>query len=127
RVGASSVDELLLLADVARESGHPEEAAEPLRRVLSSFASDPQAALAALTLGKLELETLHRHLAAAAAFERAIELGLPAALQEQAYARRVEALARAGDRDAARRAAEEYRARFPAGRYLSNVDQWAAP
>lgn len=113
---------LLALADVARLSGHPREAVEPLRRVARS--GDGRAALAAFTLGRVELAELGDPGSAAGSFELALRLGLPAGLQEAAHARLVEAHARAGDAAKARRWAEEYGRRFPNGRHAASVQRW---
>jgi transmembrane sensor len=85
------VPDLLALADVARLSGHPAEAVAPLERILTDFSHDPQAPLAAFALGRLELDALDRPSAAAAALERALELGVPRSLREAVQARLVEA------------------------------------
>ena len=76
------VADLLVLADVARLSGHPREAVAPLERILRDFPRDPQAPLAALALGRLELDTLDRPARAAAALNRALALGVPRSLRE---------------------------------------------
>jgi transmembrane sensor len=127
RAREASVDDLLALADVARLSGHPAEAVAPLDQVLAAHADDPSAALAAITLGRLHLDALGRPAEAARALRRALALGVPASLEEDARARLVEALARAGDAEGARRAAEAYRARFPAGRRAAEVARLVAP
>lgn len=124
---AASVDDLLALADVARLSGHPADAVTPLAHVVSDHAGDPRASLAAFTLGRLQLDSLRQPALAAAAFERAVALGLPQSLQEDAFARLVEARAKAGDASGARSAAEEYARRFPAGKRLEEVRRWAEP
>ncbi|HEY8088312.1 MAG TPA: FecR family protein [Polyangiaceae bacterium] len=121
---SASVEDLLALADVARLSGHPGDAVTPLSRVLSEHADDPRAPLAAFTLGRLELDTLMHPALAAEAFARAIALGLPQSLQEDAHARLVEARARAGDTSGARAAAQDYEQRFPAGKRLDEVRRW---
>jgi transmembrane sensor len=121
----ASVDDLLALADVARLSGHPADAVTPLNRVVAEHAGDPRASLAAFTLGRLQLDALTHPALAAAAFEHAMALGLPQSLQEDAYARLVEARAQAGDASGARSAAEEYQRRFPAGKRLDEVRRWA--
>ncbi len=115
------VANLLVLADVARLSGHAEEAVAPLERILRRFPGDPQAPLAALALGRLELDALHRPADAAVALNRALALGVPASLREDVRARLVEAYARAEDGPAARAAAAAYVREFPDGRYLSLV------
>jgi transmembrane sensor len=115
------VADLLVLADVARLSGHGEEAVGPLERILRRFPSDPQAPLAALALGRLELDTLHRPADAAVALNRALALGVPVSLREDVRARLVEAYARAENWPAARTAAAAYVREFPHGRDLSLV------
>lgn len=115
------VADLFLLADVARLSGHAADAVVPLERILSRFPHDPQASLAALALGRLELDDLNRPTEAAGALNRALELGVPKSLREDVRARLVEAYARAGNRPAARAAAEAYVREFPEGRDLSTA------
>ncbi len=94
-----SVDELFLLADLARVTGRPAEALAALARVGELHPGAPWGGLAAFTAGKLKLETTGDAHGAAAAFSRALELGLPEALAAQAVARREEALRRAGGSD----------------------------
>jgi transmembrane sensor len=118
------VGDLLALADVARLSGHPAEAVMPLERILAEFANDSQAPLAAFALGRLDLDSLGRPRAAASAFRKAIELGIPSSLREDVLARLVEACARSGDVACARRAADAYRAEFPSGRHARAIQGW---
>jgi transmembrane sensor len=108
-------EELMLAADVARLSGHPEEALESLRKVSSGHPNDPRAPLAAFTLGRLLLDELGRPREAADAFDRALELSPTAPLSEDALAREVEAWSRAGDATRARQLAEKYLATWPKG------------
>ncbi len=117
----ATADELLVLADVARLSGHPAEAVSPLERVLREHPSDPAAPLAAFALGRLELDALGHPTRAVAAFERSLALGVSRSLEEDVRARLVEALVRAGERERARLAAEEYLGRFPSGRRAGAV------
>jgi transmembrane sensor len=121
------VADLLALADVARLSGHPAEAVAPLERILSGFAGDPQAPLAAFALGRLELDALDRPRPAAQALERALILGVPRSLREDVRARLVEAYGRAGDRAAARIAAEGYLREFPSGHQAAEMETIIAP
>jgi transmembrane sensor len=121
------VTDLLALADVARLSGHPMEAVTPLDRILTEFADDPQAPLAAFALGRLELDALGRPRRAITALERALALGIPQSLREDVRARLVEAHVRAGDRTAARVAARAYLREFPAGRYRAEMETQLAP
>lgn len=120
-----SAERLLAMADEARLSGHPEEAVAPLERLLAAHATDSRASTAAFTLGKIQLDTRKAPVAAAAAFERAIALGLPHALREDAYARRVEAYAQAGRIAQARGARAAYDLEYPEGRHRSGVASWA--
>jgi transmembrane sensor len=120
----ASVDDLLALADVARLSGHPAEAVAPLTRVVSEHANDPRTPLAAFTLGRVQLDVVGHPAEAASAFAQAIALGLPQSLEEDAYARLVQARARAGDAAGARAAAHEYEQRFPSGKRLNEVREW---
>lgn len=124
---ARDVAALWELADVARFSGHPSEAAGPLRRLVSEHPDDARAALAAYTLGRLELDALGTPSAAAESFARSEALHLPDALREPAAASRVEALGRAGRRDEARAAAERYLARHPEGARRAQVQRWITP
>lgn len=110
-------------ADAARREGRPREAASILSAMVE--AHDARASLAAFTLGKLHAEDLGDARNAAAWFERAFALGLPAGLDEQALARAVESHARAGSKSQAARVATQYEARFPRGRHLENVRGWA--
>jgi len=120
----ASVGDLLALADVARLSGHPADAVGPLTRAITEHPEDPKAPLAAFTLGRLQLDALGHPALAADAFTRALALGLPQSLQEDAYARLVEARARAGDSAEAAAAAQEYERRFPSGKRLAEVHRW---
>ncbi len=122
---ASGMERLMLLADVARAGGHAPLAAQLLERAVREQDTGASAALAAFQLGTLRLEALNQPREAAEAFGRVVRLGQPRALVEDALARQVQALARAGDWEAARQAAADYEARFPEGRRLADVRRWA--
>lgn len=94
RATSASPDELFLLADVARLSGHAGDAIPLLERIVREHPTDGRAALAAFTLGKLYGSNPQ---AAASMFERAIQLGLPGGLKGDARARWVEACKRLAD------------------------------
>jgi transmembrane sensor len=119
----ASVDVLLDLADVARLSGHPEEALAPLTTVADQHAGDARAPLAAYTLGSVLLSRAPA--LAAARFEQAIGGGLPVSLVEDALAHVVEARARAGDHAGAQAAAARYERAYPQGRQREVVRRWA--
>lgn len=105
-VESASARELLLLADVARLSGHPAEAVAPLERLVSLHPSAPEAALAAVVLGRVQQDALRSPDAAARAFEQAEALGVPASLAADVRARLALAYLELGDprgRELARR------------------------
>jgi len=118
------VDELVRRADAARARGDVALAAELLERAVSEAPpGDPRRALAALTLARLDGSRAPDR--ASRALDRALS-DAPSGLQEDVLARLVEARARAGDREGARRAAAEYEQRFPAGARLAEVRRWTA-
>jgi transmembrane sensor len=115
------VTELLHTADVMRLAQQPAQAIGPLQRIIDSHGRDPRAPLAAFTLGRILLDDLDRPGEAATSFATAIRLAPEGALVEDALARQVEALARAGNADSAHALAETYVQRFPRGRRLQAV------
>jgi transmembrane sensor len=117
--------ELLLLADVARLSGHPAESVAPLSMLLASFGSDPRAPLAAFTLGRVLLDDLGRPREAAERFHAAYQWEQEGPLAQDALAREVEAWSRAGETAQARARAREYMRLYPAGRRLLSVRHYA--
>ena len=123
---ADDISDLLALADVARLSGHPRQAVLPLQQVIAKHSGESQAAIAAFTLGKIQLDQLGEPAAAASAFETALALQLPGSLAEDTLARLVEAYARSHDPARARAAAERYRARYPTGHRIADVEHWSA-
>ncbi len=94
---AQDAETLLLIADAARLSGHPRQAVEPLERLIRTYPRDRRAGLAAFTLGRIEHESLRRPAAAIAAFEHALELGLPLSLERPARLRIEQARAQLPD------------------------------
>ena len=113
--------ELLLASDVARLSGHPEQARAYLQQLLDRHGRDPRAPLAAFTLGRVLLDELGWPKDAAKAFAKARALEPNGPLAEDALAREVEAWARAGETDEARAAAQGYLARYPNGQRAASV------
>lgn len=111
-------------ADIARAQGEHRVAAEWLERILQAHPESAEAAMAAVTLGRLELRRLARPSRAARAFDRALSRGLPPTLAENVRALRVEALMRAGRPDEAARAAADYHRRYPSGRWTVEVERW---
>ena len=119
-----SLEELLLLADTARLSGHPLEALAPLEKIAAHYPQEPSTRLAEFTLGRLQLDAAGNAAAAYAAFDRCLEGGLPNALREDALARRAEAAAKLGDAPKLAAAREAYLTEYPTGRYSGVVRAW---
>lgn len=109
------VEQLLGRADVARLAHQPFDAIAPLQRVLQHHGDDPRASLAAFMLGRVLLDELGRPREAAEAFAEAQRHGT---LVAEALAREVEALARSGQHDLARRRAQAYVTRYPDGQRI---------
>jgi hypothetical protein len=121
----SSAEELMLAADAARLSNHPEQAVGFLRRVTAEHASDSRSPLAAFTLGRVLLSQLSRPGEAADAFALARRLRPSGSLAEDALAREAEARAAAGSTGAARELATKYVARYPRGMHLPTMQRLA--
>lgn len=120
---SESVDDCLLLADIARSAGHPEHALVPLRRALKLAPSGPRAQMAAFTLGRVLFLRLGRAREAARYFDRASgeRAGV---LSEDALAWAAIAYGRGGSPAEAAARARAYRARYPEGRRLPELAQW---
>lgn len=121
----SNAEELLLAADAARLSNHPEQAVGYLRRVTSEHAGDSRAPLAAFTLGRVLLSQLSRPSEAAEAFALARRLRPNGGLAEDALAREAEARQAAGSTAQARALAQKYLARYPQGKHLPTLQRLA--
>ena len=113
---ARNAKELMLAADVARLSGHPEEAARLLDKVLQRHRHHPRGLLAAFTLGRICERELNQPRRAAEAFRLARTLSPSGSLAEDALAHEAECRARAGEATRARELAAEYLSRYPSGR-----------
>jgi transmembrane sensor len=113
-------------ADRARAEGRFDDAARILSAALREGGDDSQAAIAGFSLGRLQLDILNRPNDAATTFCAVVRRGSPRALVEDAQARCIEALARAGRRDEAIRQARVYETRWPDGRRLAEVRAFVA-
>jgi len=121
---SSSVEDLFALADVARLSGHPTEALDPLQRIVAEHSNDARASLAALTAGRIQLRSLLMPALAAKTLEKALALGVPTGLAEDTYALLIEALSRSGNQQRARAAYETFSARFPGSARSAELMTW---
>lgn len=113
--------ELLARADQARLRGQDAEAAALFAELIDRYPNDLAAPIAAFTLGRVELENLHRPERAAIAFERALNLGLGVALREVALGHLADAHLKAGDPSRAKIAAARYLADYPQGRRAAEM------
>ncbi len=123
----SSAEELMLAADSARLSNHPEEALGYLKRVTREYPGDARAALSAFTQGRILLSQLGKPAAAAQAFELARRLSPSGGLAEDALARQAESLFEAGASTQGRALAAEYEQRYPTGKHLATLGRLRAP
>jgi transmembrane sensor len=126
RGGESVRDEagdLMLAADVARLSAHPQDAVRPLRAVCDRHPNDRSAPVAAFTLGRVLVDDLGRPAEAAAAFRKAYALWPGGPLAEDALAREAFAWDGAGRSKEARAAAQDYLGRYPEGRQAAAMRQ----
>lgn len=106
---------LMDAADAARLSGHAQNAAEYLSKVARGHRDSPVAPLAAFTLGRVYLEELGQPDLAAAAFELSRTLAPNGSMAQDALAREVESLSKAGNARKAYVRAKQYLERFPGG------------
>jgi transmembrane sensor len=121
----SSAEDLMLAADAARLSNHPEQAVGYLRRVTAEHAADSRSPLAAFTLGRVLLSQLSRPAEAAEAFALTRRLRPSGSLAEDALAREAEARGAAGSAAQAHALAEQYVARYPQGKHLPTMQRLA--
>lgn len=122
-VVGSSAEELMLAADSARLSNHPEQALTYLRRVTREHSADSRAPLAAFTLGRVLLSQLSRPAEAADAFALARRLRPGGGLAEDALAREAEASASAGATARAKSLAQQYLERYPGGKHRPTMQR----
>jgi TolA-binding protein len=110
---------LLLEADAARVAGRDDEAMRLLRRVMREHPADPQARMAAFTLGRM-LAAKGRNAEAMQAFADARRSG-KGELAEEALARQVEVASESGDRATAQRLAADFARSYPKSSRLDAV------
>ncbi len=123
--GVDDAEGLLAAADVAKLAGRPGEAVPFLERVLRDFRTDSRAAIAAFSLGKIQMNSSPA--LAAARFSEARTLAPSSALAEDALAREADAWALAGARDKASSAARLYLQRYPTGQRVDAMRRYSSP
>jgi transmembrane sensor len=117
-IASASPRELMLLADVARLSGRPTDAIEPLAYLVEHHPESVEASLAAVMLGRVAQDASNDPAAAARAFERAEALGVPASLADDVEGRLALAYLATGDARGVERA-RHYLETHPDGRHAS--------
>jgi transmembrane sensor len=118
---ANDPSTLMDAAEAVRFSNHPEASVLYLRRVLREHPHSPVAALAGFTLGRVLLERLGEPAEAAEAFAFVRSAQPRGSLAQDALAREVEALSKAGDSHNAFLRARLYIQLYPSGRRLRAV------
>lgn len=103
--------ELIVLADVARFSGHGKQARSALTAIRDRFGGSNEAATAAFQLGRLSGDTPE----AARWFRTYLNERPAGSLAREASGRLMELLSRLGNEKAARAQARDYLGRYPAG------------
>jgi TolA-binding protein len=121
---AASATALLALADQARAAARPEDAELALQRLLQRHPRDASAPLAALALGRIQQEQLHRPAAAAKTLRAALAAGVPLALREDAEMQLLRAYVAADARASAAETAARYLKQYPNGRYVGEAKRW---
>jgi hypothetical protein len=109
----SDASTLLARASAARRAGHLPDAVAALERVVLDHPRDERAGYAAFLLGRIQLDSLGDARAAVESFSFAAAHPGSGFFQEDAEARRVEALARAGRRPECADARDRFLAKYP--------------
>jgi TolA-binding protein len=118
----ASPEQLMLLFDVARDTGTPAQVIAALRRVVDQFPSDPNAPDAAYQLG-VWLRKAGDLAGAGRAFATYRALSPDGDFSEDALARQIEAAIEQGELELARQLAEQYAREFPTGDRLAEFQQ----
>ncbi len=116
----ASADELMILVDVARATGNRGRAIQALRRVTQSFVSDPNAPIAAMTLGRMLMQAGDKK-GASEAFSLYRRLSPQGDFAEDALASDIQAAVEQGDWERAHTLAKQYESDFPDGRHLEQI------
>lgn len=120
---ARSATELMAISDVARlKGGDPSAAVDALTRVVQDFPSDPNAQVAAWTLGKM-YEKMGQPVLAQTYFEKYRSLSPDGVLAEDALCKQIRAEHRASHKDEAVRMGKEYLSKYPNGPCKEDVER----
>lgn len=121
----ASADELMILVDVARATGNRGRAIQVLRRVTQSFASDPNAPIAAMTLGRMLMQAGDSK-GASEAFSLYRRLSPQGDFAEDALASDIQAAVEEGNWERAQMLARQYESDFPDGRHIDQIREQLA-
>jgi TolA-binding protein len=112
---------LFELAHDARTLGRVPAAINAYQSLLKQFPTDPRVGVAALELGRLQMDSQHAYAPAADAFRRALAAARNEGLREDALARLVEALSAMRDQVACSAERQRYQSRYPNGVHAASV------
>lgn len=116
----ASPEELMILHDVARATGNRAQALQALQNVVQRYPDDPNAPIAAWSLGNL-LEASGDRAGASQAYSRYRSLSPQGDFAEDALARQAQVAIEQGDIAQARRLAAQYEQDFPNGRHIDEL------
>jgi TolA-binding protein len=119
-VSEASPEQLMILHDIARATGNRRSALQALQTVVQRYPDDPNAPIAAWSLGNL-LEASGDRAGAAQAYSTYRSLSPEGDFAEDALARQVQVAIEAGDLAQARRLATQYAQDFPNGRHSDEL------
>jgi TolA-binding protein len=116
----ASPEQLMAMADIARSAQESSHAIAALRRVVERFPWDPNAPIAALTLGNM-LERAGDRAGAAQAYQVARSLSPGGEFAEDALAHEVDSALEHGELEHARALLEQYAREFPTAQRLPEL------
>ncbi|HJK95798.1 MAG TPA: FecR domain-containing protein [Polyangiaceae bacterium LLY-WYZ-14_1] len=121
RSADGAADRLFAEAGRLRQGGRPAEAVARYENLVRQHPEDPRAALAAFEAGRLRMDRMGDAGGAARAFQRALALGAPAGVREDAMARLAQAFAGLGREERCLRARAAYLDAYPRGVHAAAV------
>jgi len=125
-VARSSAEDLSLLGDVARFGGNLDQAEKAYAGLRKRFPHSALAANAAFAIGRIEFDQRGAFATAEHWFANYLVEQPRGALAREALGRRMEALERAGDHDAARSVARAYQKSYPNGPHVRFAERLLA-
>jgi tetratricopeptide (TPR) repeat protein len=119
-IDQASPEQLMAMADIARSAQESSHAIAALRRVVERFPWDPNAPIAALTLGNM-LERTGDRAGAAQAYQVARSLSPGGEFAEDALAHEVDSALEHGELEHARALLDQYAREFPTAQRLPEL------